>query len=67
MDVIKSFTYSLISGKLKHVGRGTGGEQQENKGAGYEASNCFMPPDVSKIYQSQIHRPPEHLELAQSL
>jgi hypothetical protein len=42
--------------------------QQEKKGVGYEASNCFMPLDASKKkFQPQKHRPPEYLELAQSL
>ena len=48
MDLLSSFRYSFISGKLKLVGRGYKGVQQENKGAGCEASNCFMPLDVNK-------------------
>jgi hypothetical protein len=36
-------------------------------GSGCEAGTCFLALDVSEKYQSQIHRPLEHLVLAQSL
>ena len=39
------------------------GKAKGKGGAGYEASTCFMALDVSGKYQSQIHRPQEHLEI----
>ena len=41
----------------------TWGKAKEKGGAKYEARTCFMA-DVSEKYQSQIHRPIEHLEIS---
>jgi len=43
------------------------GKTKQKGGAGYEVSTRFLALDVSEKYQSQIHRPLRHLELAQSL
>jgi len=43
------------------------GKTKQKGGARYETVACFLTLDVSEKYQSQIHRPIEELELAQSL
>jgi hypothetical protein len=39
-------------------------EKLDKKGAGYEASTCFMAREVSEKYQSQICQPLEHLAIS---
>ena len=43
------------------------GKTKQKGGAEYEVGTCFLALDASEKYQSQIHRPQEDLELAQSL
>jgi hypothetical protein len=43
------------------------GKKKAKGFAGYETSTCFMARHVSEKYQSQIHRPLEYHQPAQSL
>jgi hypothetical protein len=43
------------------------GKDKQMGGSGYEAGTYFLALDVIEKYEFQIHRPLEHLELAQSL
>jgi hypothetical protein len=58
---VVQFPYFEICGVKKR------GKIKEEGGAGYKASICFTARDVSEKYQSEVYRPLEHLELAQSL
>jgi hypothetical protein len=40
------------------------GKMKDKGGAGYEAITCFIARNVSEKYQSQIHRPVEHLAIS---
>jgi hypothetical protein len=66
-SILLQYVIQSSSVRLKLEGKGSGEWSKQKGGGGYEAGTCFMALDVREKYQSQIHRPLEGLELAQSL